>query len=231
MAGRADERVTASWQNLSQRYGLFYFFAQSCGACEVMSPIVQVGRATWSITVRAISTDGGPSRHFPELYRRDRPAHHAWGWSRRSRRRSCCGTPRIAARFPIGYGVMSADELHDRIYLLTRRKPDVTTSSNASAALAAARWPHSLSSCLGRCRQLDGLLPGDVGAAANVTGPTAFEGQAAGYYSLGNVWTRFPQNTTNLANLQLPRARAGCGGIDIFAGSFSSSMRARSSRC
>ncbi|WP_370513764.1 conjugal transfer protein TraH [Erythrobacter sp. EC-HK427] len=61
----------------------------------------------------------------------------------------------------------------------------------------------------------------DMGAAANVTGPTAFEGQAAGYYSMGNVWTRFPQKTTSIANLQLPRARAGCGGIDIFAGSFS----------
>ena len=61
----------------------------------------------------------------------------------------------------------------------------------------------------------------DMGGAANVTGPTAFEGQSAGYYSMGNVWTRFPQKTTNIANLQLPRARAGCGGIDIFAGSFS----------
>lgn len=61
----------------------------------------------------------------------------------------------------------------------------------------------------------------DMGAAANVTGPTAFEGQSAGYYSLGNVWTRFPQKTSNIANLQLPKARAGCGGIDIFAGSFS----------
>ncbi|HEY9091525.1 conjugal transfer protein TraH [Parasphingorhabdus sp.] len=61
----------------------------------------------------------------------------------------------------------------------------------------------------------------DMGGAANVTGPTAFEGQSAGYYSLGNVWTRFPQKTANIANLQLPSAKAGCGGIDIFAGSFS----------
>lgn len=61
----------------------------------------------------------------------------------------------------------------------------------------------------------------DAGAAANVTGPSAFQGQAAGYYSLGNVWTRFPQKTTSLANLRLPSARAGCGGIDLFAGSFS----------
>ncbi|WP_420607466.1 conjugal transfer protein TraH [Novosphingopyxis sp.] len=61
----------------------------------------------------------------------------------------------------------------------------------------------------------------EMGGAANVTGPSAFEGQSAGYYSLGNVWTRFPQKTTSIANLQLPSARAGCGGIDIFAGSFS----------
>lgn len=61
----------------------------------------------------------------------------------------------------------------------------------------------------------------EMGAAANVTGPTAFQGQSAGYYSLGNVWTRFPQKQTTLANLQLPNARAGCGGIDLFAGSFS----------
>ncbi len=61
----------------------------------------------------------------------------------------------------------------------------------------------------------------DAGGAANVTGPSAFQGQSAGYYSLGNVWTRFPQKTTNLVNLQLPSVRAGCGGIDLFAGSFS----------
>ena len=61
----------------------------------------------------------------------------------------------------------------------------------------------------------------EAGGAANVTGPSAFRGQSAGYYSLGNVWTRFPQKTTNLANIQLPSARAGCGGIDLFAGSFS----------
>ena len=67
---------------------------------------------------------------------------------------------------------------------------------------------------------MDGFL-NDMNVAANVNGPTAFQGQSAGYYSLGNVWTRFPQKTTNIANLQLPSAKAGCGGIDIFAGSFS----------
>ena len=61
----------------------------------------------------------------------------------------------------------------------------------------------------------------DAGGAANVTGPTAYQGQSAGYYSMGNVWTRFPQKSVQPFNLQLPSARAGCGGIDLFSGSFS----------
>ena len=88
----------------------------------------------------------------------------------------------------------------------------------ASLALVASTLPVPASADVGS--SMDAFL-GDIGGASNVTGPTAFEGQSAGYYSLGNVWTRFPQKTTNIANLQLPRARAGCGGIDIFAGSFS----------
>ena len=117
---RSAER-NAVMAQLSERYGLFYFFAQSCGACEVMSPIVQSVASTWHITVRAISTDGGPSRHFPnytvETNQRSRmglepkvtPAVVLWDAAK--------GQP-----IPIGYGVMSADELQDRIYLLTSKE-------------------------------------------------------------------------------------------------------------
>ena len=117
---RSAER-DAVMAGLSGRYGLFYFFAQSCGACEVMSPIVQSVAATWRVTVRAISTDGGPSRHFPnytvETNQRSRmglepkvtPAVVLWDAAKNQ-------------AIPIGYGVMSADELQDRIYLLTSKE-------------------------------------------------------------------------------------------------------------
>jgi conjugal transfer pilus assembly protein TraF len=117
---RSAER-DAVMASLSQRYGLFYFFAQSCGACEVMSPIVQGVASTWHIAVRAISTDGGPSRHFP-------------GYTVETNQRSRMGlepkvTPAVvlwdaakARAIPVGYGVMSADELQDRIYLLTSKE-------------------------------------------------------------------------------------------------------------
>ncbi|MBB3588830.1 conjugal transfer protein (plasmid) [Sphingomonas sp. AAP5] len=60
-----------------------------------------------------------------------------------------------------------------------------------------------------------------AGSSANVTGPAAFNGQSAGYYSGGSVWSRFPQKSINPVSVALPSARAGCGGIDLFAGSFS----------
>jgi conjugal transfer pilus assembly protein TraF len=117
---RSAERDAAMAQ-LSQRYGLFYFFARSCAACEVMSPIVQGVASRWTITVRAISTDGGPSRHFP-------------GYTVETNQRARLGlepkiTPAVVLwdalknqPIPIGYGVMSADELQDRIFLLTSKE-------------------------------------------------------------------------------------------------------------
>jgi len=59
------------------------------------------------------------------------------------------------------------------------------------------------------------------GAAVNTTGPTAFDGQASGHWTLGNLYVRAPVRTETLATVSLPSFRAGCGGIDAFAGAFS----------
>ena len=59
------------------------------------------------------------------------------------------------------------------------------------------------------------------GAAVNTTGPTAFDGQASGHWTLGNLYLRAPVRSQPIATVSLPSFRAGCGGIDAFAGSFS----------
>ena len=59
------------------------------------------------------------------------------------------------------------------------------------------------------------------GAAMNVTGPTAFDGQASGHWTLGNLYLRAPVRSEQVATVSLPSFRAGCGGIDAFAGAFS----------
>ena len=59
------------------------------------------------------------------------------------------------------------------------------------------------------------------GAAVNTTGPTAFQGQASGHWTLGNLYLRAPVRSEQIATVSLPNFRAGCGGIDAFAGAFS----------
>ncbi|MFE8033010.1 conjugal transfer protein TraH [Thiohalocapsa marina] len=59
----------------------------------------------------------------------------------------------------------------------------------------------------------DGLL--------NVTEPTAHMGQRRGVLAGGSVYARNRVMNANLINIVPPSFEAGCGGIDLFAGSFS----------
>jgi conjugative transfer pilus assembly protein TraH len=61
----------------------------------------------------------------------------------------------------------------------------------------------------------------NLGAVANYTDPGAFRGQAYNTYTGGSIYLRSPNKVYQLATIQFPYVKAGCGGIDVFAGSFS----------
>ncbi|MDE1543948.1 conjugal transfer protein TraH [Dechloromonas agitata] len=61
----------------------------------------------------------------------------------------------------------------------------------------------------------------NLGAIGNYTAPGAFRGQAYNTYTGGNLMMRSPNKVYQLAAIQFPSAKAGCGGIDVFGGSFS----------
>ncbi|QYE37286.1 conjugal transfer protein TraF (plasmid) [Polymorphobacter sp. PAMC 29334] len=117
---KADE--DRSLNRLGERYGIFYFFAQSCGACNVFSPILKSVADSHGLHVMAISTDGGPSDVFTR-YSVDSGQRERMGLTSKA-------TPAVVLfdtvthrAVPIGYGVIAADELMDRIYTLTQTKP------------------------------------------------------------------------------------------------------------
>ena len=60
-----------------------------------------------------------------------------------------------------------------------------------------------------------------AGGAVNVTRPQTYDGQRAGFATLGSLYVRTANRNSALINIQLPSIRAGCGGIDLFGGSFS----------
>ncbi|QFT13618.1 conjugal transfer protein TraH [Vibrio sp. THAF190c] len=67
---------------------------------------------------------------------------------------------------------------------------------------------------------LDGFFNG-LGYNTNVTNPNSYKGQAASYYNGGSLSLRSPIMNVQLVDVQLPDLSAGCGGIDLFMGSFS----------
>ena len=60
-----------------------------------------------------------------------------------------------------------------------------------------------------------------LGYQSNVTAPTAFHDQAAGYYSGGSLFLRNQVKNVQLISAELPSFSGGCSGIDAFLGSFS----------
>ena len=60
-----------------------------------------------------------------------------------------------------------------------------------------------------------------LGFDNNITAPRAHKGQEAGYYTGGSLFARTPVRDLQIAQVELPGYRSGCGGIDLFAGGFS----------
>ena len=88
------------------------------------------------------------------------------------------------------------------------RRPTAATPGLPSAATTTSADPSST--------WISPAAPGVRGP-----GPTASQGQASGHWTLGNLYLRAPVRSEQIATVSLPSFRAGCGGIDAFAGAFS----------
>jgi conjugative transfer pilus assembly protein TraH len=60
-----------------------------------------------------------------------------------------------------------------------------------------------------------------LGAAVNLTAPHAYEGQRAGYFTGGSLFARNQVRNIQIAHIDLPTYRSGCGGIDFYTGGIS----------
>lgn len=61
----------------------------------------------------------------------------------------------------------------------------------------------------------------DMGAFGNVTGPGAYRAQGMNVVTGGNIFMRVPQKNVHPVGVSLPSLKMTCGGIDLYAGSFS----------
>ena len=112
-AERAD--VMAS---LSQRYGLFYFYSSSCTACRVFSPIISSVSQQYGLEVLAVSLDGGPNDAFPN-YVVDTGQYEKMGLKGAQVPALVLFDTHTKQPIPVGYGLMAADDIMQRIFYLT----------------------------------------------------------------------------------------------------------------
>ena len=121
-----DERKTDRdrvMAGLSQRYGVFYFFASSCGACDIFSPILKAVSDKYGLAVLAVSMDGGPSATFPG-YMVDSGQYEKLGMGTDRQVPALVLFDSVTKQpMPIGYGILSQDEIMDRVFQLTQVKP------------------------------------------------------------------------------------------------------------
>jgi conjugal transfer pilus assembly protein TraF len=108
-------------RGLSQRYGIFYFYAQSCAACETFAPILKSLADRSGFNVVAVSMDGGPNRVFPN-YVVDAGQHARMGLASKATPALVLYDTATRRPVPIGTGVLTADEITERIFVLTQTK-------------------------------------------------------------------------------------------------------------
>jgi len=108
--------------SISKRYGVFYFYSSACAACEVFGPIMRSVSDRFGLTVMAVSLDGGPSKAFPN-FTVDTGQYRAMGMQGQQVPALVLFDTVTKRPMPIGYGMMAADEVMDRIFTLTSVEP------------------------------------------------------------------------------------------------------------
>jgi len=116
------EEQEAALRRLSRRYGIFYFYAQRCAACEIFGPILKSLADKSGFKVVAVSMDGGPNRAFPN-YVVDSGQHARMGLTSKATPALVLFDTVTKRPVPIGTGILSADEITERIFVLTNTKP------------------------------------------------------------------------------------------------------------
>ena len=101
-----------------------------------------------------------------------------------------------------------------RLRRLVRKTFLLATISSLMLATMSRSWAGDLQA------EVDSMF-NNLGAIGNYTAPGAFRGQTYNTYTGGSIFLRSPNKVYQLASIQFPYVKAGCGGIDVFGGSFS----------
>lgn len=118
-----DQRIADQAQavrEIARTHGLFFFFKGTCPYCHAFAPVLRRFSEQYGINVLPVSLDGGALPEYPHP-RVGTTVAEQLGVSVVPS--VFLVDPRHRDVIPVGAGVMSMDELANRIYVLTKTKP------------------------------------------------------------------------------------------------------------
>lgn len=110
-------------QEISREWGIFFFFRSDCPYCHIMAQTLTLMSAEHDLTVIPVSLDGGGLPQYPNP-RTDNGLASKLGVSEVPL--MVLGNIRDQRLVPIGSGVISSQEMIDRIHVLTATRPGET---------------------------------------------------------------------------------------------------------
>jgi conjugal transfer pilus assembly protein TraF len=105
--------------DLARTDGMFWFFRQDCPYCHAQAPILRRFAERYGIDVVPISLDGGLVPEFPNA-RRDVGWAEALGVTHTPA--LFMVNPRTREIVPVGFGVLTEEDLKDRIYVVALKR-------------------------------------------------------------------------------------------------------------
>jgi conjugal transfer pilus assembly protein TraF len=109
-------------RNLNKRYGIFFVFKSSCNFCHTYSPVLKSFSEKYGLKIIPISLDGGILKEWPKTLKENGQLHKL-GIEIKQVPATILFDNLKKQVVPIGYGVMTHDQLKERIYVLTTMNP------------------------------------------------------------------------------------------------------------
>jgi len=114
------QKERASMKEIAREWGVFFVFRSDCPYCHRMAPSLKLLADTYGITVFPVSLDGGALPDFPNPARDN-------GMARvldvKQVPYVALGNIKDHRLIPLGSGVLSVQDIVERIYILTQTRP------------------------------------------------------------------------------------------------------------
>ena len=115
-----EQDRTNYMKNIAREHGLIFFFRSDCPYCHQYAPTLKLLSEMYGIEDLGVSIDGGGLPEFPNP-RDGRAVAQQWGIEKVPA--TFIASKKTGEKATIGFGVMSLQEVVDRIWTLTNTEP------------------------------------------------------------------------------------------------------------